>query len=295
MTVTTPSRRRTELAAFLRSRRERITPADVGIPAGLRRRTPGLRREEVAQLAGVGVTWYTWLEQGRPINVSVQVLDAIARTLRLDRTEREHLYHLADVPAMPGPPVHDRLEPEVQAVLDGLVPLPAAVMSSRYDVLAWNTAYSAIWPAVLRASEAHPRNLLWRMFVTPECCSQMLNKDTELPQMVAMFRAAFARHLGEPSWTGLVERLSAASPEFAEMWAAQDVAVPSTRVKHFRHAAVGEIRMSVVNFAVTATPETRMAVYTPVDEKTRERIQWLIDHPSAPAVDHVHRAPVVPE
>jgi transcriptional regulator with XRE-family HTH domain len=265
------------------------------MPAGLRRRTPGLRREEVAQLAGVGVTWYTWLEQGRPINVSLQVLDAIARTLRLDRAEREHLYRLADVPAMPGLPVHDRLEPQVQAVLDGLVPLPAAVMSSRYDVLAWNTAYSAIWPAVLQASEVQPRNLLWRMFVTPDCCHQMLNRDTELPQMVAMFRAAFARHLGEPSWTGLVERLSAASPEFAEMWAAQDVAVPSTRVKIFRHASGGLIRMSVVNFAVTATPETRMAVYTPVDEETRERIQWLIDHPGAPAVDHVHPAPAVAE
>jgi transcriptional regulator with XRE-family HTH domain len=287
VTVTTV-RRRSELAGFLRSRRERITPADVGIPAGPRRRTPGLRREEVAQLAGVGVTWYTWLEQGRPINVSVQVLDAIARTLRLDRTEREHLYRLAGIPAVPGPAAHSRLEPEVQTVLDGLVPLPAAVMTSRYDVLAWNTAYSAVWPAVLRADDVLPRNLLWRMFVTPGCCSPMVNHDTELPQMVATFRGAFARHLGEPSWTGLVERLSAASPEFARMWAAQDVAKPSTRVKIFRHASVGEVRMSVVSFAVAATPETRMAVYTPVDAETRERIGWLIEHPGAPAVDHVH-------
>ncbi|WP_345352920.1 helix-turn-helix transcriptional regulator [Actinoallomurus liliacearum] len=292
---TTTIRRRTELAAFLRSRRDRITPADVGIPAGLRRRTPGLRREEVAQLAGVGVTWYTWLEQGRPINVSGQVLDAIARTLRLDQTEREHLYRLADVAAMPGRAPHDRLEPQVQTVLDGLVPLPATVMSSRYDVLAWNTAYAAVWPAIQQADETKPRNLLWRMFVTPECCNQMLNRDTELPQMVGMFRAAFARHLGEPSWTGLVERLSAASPEFARMWAAHDVAVPSTRVKIFRHASVGEIRLSVVNFAVTAAPETRMAVYTPADEETRERVAWLVDHPGAPAVDHVHAAPVLPE
>src|SRR3954464_8788828 len=136
MTITTPQRR-TELAAFLRSRRGRISPADVGMPVGLRRRTPGLRREEVAQLAGVGITWYTWLEQGRPINVSVQILEAISRTLRLDQTEREHLFRLADIPSVPGPVLHDRLEPEVQTVLDGLVPLPAAVMNSRYDVLAW--------------------------------------------------------------------------------------------------------------------------------------------------------------
>ncbi|WP_345429367.1 helix-turn-helix transcriptional regulator [Actinoallomurus vinaceus] len=285
MTVTTP-RRRTELAAFLRSRRERITPAEVGIPAGLRRRTPGLRREEVAQLAGVGVTWYTWLEQGRPINVSVQILDAIARTLRLDQTEREHLYRLADIPSAPGPVLHDRLEPQVQTVLDGLVPLPAAVMTSRYDVLAWNAAYAALWPRV-RENDV-PRNLLWRLFVTPECCSPMVNRDVELPQMVATFRGAFGRHLGEPSWTELVQRLSSASPEFAEMWAAHDVAVPSTRVKVFRHASAGVVRLSVVNFAVTATPETRMAVYTPVDAESRERVQWLLDHPGAPAVDHVH-------
>src|SRR3954465_14518824 len=110
MTITTPQRR-TELAAFLRSRRGRITPADVGMPGGLRRRTPGLRREEVAQPAGVGVPWYTWLEQGRPINVSVQVLEAIARTLRLDQTEYEHLFRLAGVPSVTVPPAHDRLQP----------------------------------------------------------------------------------------------------------------------------------------------------------------------------------------
>src|SRR5262245_24195907 len=106
--------RRTELAAFLRSRRERLTPDDVGLAPGLRRRTPGLRREEVAQLAGVGVTWYTWLEQGRRINASVQVLDAVARTLRLDPAEREHLYRLADMPMVHEPDAEGVLEPEIQ-------------------------------------------------------------------------------------------------------------------------------------------------------------------------------------
>ena len=228
VSVTTTRRRRTELAAFLRSRRERITPADVGIPGGLRRRTPGLRREEVAQLAGVGVTWYTWLEQGRPINVSAQVLDAIARTLRLDQAEREHLYRLADVPEVAVPRVHDRLEPEVQTVLDGLTEMPAAVLNSRYDVLAWNAMYEALWPTVTEEAECGGRNLLWASFMTPACCSSFVNRDTELPQMVANFRAAFGRHLGEPAWTELIQRLSEASPEFAELWAAHDVAAPST-------------------------------------------------------------------
>jgi transcriptional regulator with XRE-family HTH domain len=287
VTVTTRPRRRTELAAFLRSRRERITPADVGLPAGLRRRTPGLRREEVAQLAGVGVTWYTWLEQGRPINVSVQVLDAIARTLRLDTTETEHLYRLAELPEVPAP-AHQELEPQVQAVLDGIPGLPAAIINSRYDVLASNAAYEAMFPAVEERPCGEVRNLLWASFVTPACCSVFLNREAELPQMVAMFRAAFGRHLGEPSWTEFVQRLSAASPEFARLWAAHDVAGPSTRDKVFRHAAAGVVRMSVVSFEVTATPETRLAVYTPADETSRENLRWLMTHPGSPAFDHTH-------
>ncbi|GAB2817956.1 helix-turn-helix transcriptional regulator [Actinoallomurus bryophytorum] len=280
----TAEHRRPELAAFLRSRRERITPADVGMPGGFRRRTPGLRREEVAQLAGVGITWYTWLEQGRPINVSVQVLDAIARTLRLDQAECEHLFRLAGVPSIAVPATHDRLEPQVQSVLDSMADLPAAVLNSRYDVLAWNAAYAAMWPRINQDG----RNLLWAAFIVPDCCSTFVNRDRELPQMVAMFRAAFGRHLGEPAWTDLIQRLSAGSEEFREMWAAQDVAVPTTRVKVFRHAAVGEVRLSVVSFAVVATPETRMAVYTTVDQESRERLDWLIEHPEAPAVDPAH-------
>src|SRR5271167_2546339 len=129
--------RRGELAAFLRSRRERITPEDVGLPGGHRRRTAGLRREEVAQLAGVGVTWYTWLEQGRPIRASVQVLDAVARTLRLDAVERQHLFRLADVPGAAAPASCDEctLPPEVQRILDS-VQYPASVLTERFDLLA---------------------------------------------------------------------------------------------------------------------------------------------------------------
>jgi transcriptional regulator with XRE-family HTH domain len=128
---TATTARRTELAAFLRSRRERISPEDVGLPVGTRRRTAGLRREELAQLAGVGVTWYTWLEQGRPINASVQVLDAIARTLSLDAIERGHLFRLADVPGAAGPAdcVECPLPPEVQRILDA-IPYPASVATS---------------------------------------------------------------------------------------------------------------------------------------------------------------------
>src|SRR5262245_17838156 len=127
--------RREELAAFLRSRRERITPEQVGLPRGRRRRTPGLRREEVAQLAAVGVTWYTWLEQARDIQVSAQVLDAIARALQLDRSERAHLFALAGS-ADPSPGSDcSGVTPALRMMLDRLEPYPACVQNSRYDVL----------------------------------------------------------------------------------------------------------------------------------------------------------------
>ena len=136
--------RRRELADFLRSRRERIVPEDVGLPPASRRRTPGLRREEVATLAGVGVTWYTWLEQGRDINVSPQVLDAVARTLLLDRSEREHLFRLADAPEVTAESECQGLQPTVQVLLDQLCPYPASVRNARYDILAFNGAYERL-------------------------------------------------------------------------------------------------------------------------------------------------------
>ncbi|MFD4458992.1 helix-turn-helix domain-containing protein [Nocardia sp. NPDC058480] len=123
--------RRAQLGAFLKSRRAKITPGDVGLPPGSRRRTPGLRREEVAQLSGIGVTWYTWLEQGRPINASVQVLDAVARTLELDHAEKVHLYRLADVPSVPAAPEPSMMPPGLPMILDQLSPLPAVLLDSK--------------------------------------------------------------------------------------------------------------------------------------------------------------------
>src|SRR5689334_19482042 len=155
--------RRRELAAFLRSRRERLTPAEVGLPAGGRRRTPGLRREEVASLAGVGMTWYTWLEQGRDINASDQVLAALARTLRLDPHEQAHLFTLAGVPVAGASSDDQVISPEIRAVLDQLHPYPAYVTNGRYDLLAYNRAYTALL-GNLDALPFLERNTLWILF-----------------------------------------------------------------------------------------------------------------------------------
>ncbi|MYZ34287.1 MULTISPECIES: helix-turn-helix transcriptional regulator [unclassified Streptomyces] len=271
----TGRRRRSELAVFLRGRRARVTPADVGMPPGLRRRTPGLRREEVAQLSGVGVTWYTWLEQGRPINASAQVLDAVARTLRLDRTEREHLYHLAEVPHEPDPQADaDGVGPEIQGIVDTLDPLPAVVYNARYDILATNAGYDDLFDIPMMQKYERP-NALWILFTAPEEKCPLVFPETELPVMVATLRGAYGRHVGEPGWESFVGRLSAASPHFAELWESGDVIPPGPRVKTFRHEAVGEIRMTSVSLSVNGMPECRIVVYTPVDEENRQRTATL--------------------
>ncbi|WP_046733234.1 helix-turn-helix transcriptional regulator [Streptomyces humi] len=268
-------RRRPELAAFLRTRRARVTPADVGMPPGLRRRTPGLRREEVAQLSGVGVTWYTWLEQGRPINASPQVLDAVARTLRLDTPEREHLYRLAEVAYAPAPEGLSRsVAAEVQGIIDALDPLMAVVYTSRYDVLATNAAYRDLFlvPETVRIGVP---NVLWTLFTVPEEDSPVVHLERELPMMVATLRSSYGRHVGEPAWEDFIRALSRTSARFARLWASGAVAQPGPRVKTFRHGAVGEVRMTSQSLSVDGMPESRIVVYTPEDERAREKVALL--------------------
>ncbi|MGH3232083.1 MAG: helix-turn-helix transcriptional regulator [Streptosporangiaceae bacterium] len=271
--------KQSELAAFLRSRRERIAPEDVGLPGGHRRRTAGLRREEVAQLAGVGVTWYTWLEQGRPIRASVQVLEAVARTLRLDTVERQHLFRLAEAPDTATPDDGGRLlRPQIQAILDGLNPMPASVVTERFDILAWNAAYAVLLPRTVAAPAAE-RNTLLSCFIRADCCSAIENRADQRAAMVAQLRAAYGHHVGDPAWTGFIRRMEAASPEFAAMWATQDVAQPAYHAKVFRHPLYPRLEMTSTSFAVQTAPGTRMVVYTPDNDATRAAMQRLACDP----------------
>jgi len=280
VTTANGQHRRAELAAFMRSRRERISPEQAGLAPGTRRRTPGLRREEVAQLAGVGVTWYTWLEQGRQIKASTQVLTAVARTLLLDPAEREHLFRLADIPdavgaAGTGGAGCEQVPPEVQKILDALVPLPASVLNERFDLLAWNAAYEVLWPTVV-SREPGERNVLWLTFTHEECCHPYVNRDSQLSTLVAQLRGAYGRHVGEPAWTGFVRRLQARSSHFARLWAEHDVASPATYLKIFRHPAHERLAMTTTSLAVLAVPCTRVVVYTPADEVTRRAVDGLL-------------------
>jgi transcriptional regulator with XRE-family HTH domain len=214
--------RRQELGTFLRSRRERITPQQVGLIAAGRRRTPGLRREELAQMAGVGVTWYTWLEQGRDINVSGQVLEAVCRALLLDASERAHVLTLAGLDDHEIVRECAALSPSVQVMLDQLSPFPASVANARFDLLAFNDVYSNL---ITDLNDLRPedRNTLWLGFTNPAWRKALVEWEDGMGRMVAQYRLNMADHVGEPLWKDLVRRLSDASPEFVDMWSRRDV------------------------------------------------------------------------
>ena len=277
--VTQVEPRRAELAAFLRSRRERLRPEDVGMPAGGRRRTPGLRREEVAQLAGVGVTWYTWLEQGRPINASNSVLDAIARTLRLHPDEARHLFTLAGVPCPAWASPQVAVDPAVQRVLDSLDPYPAQVVTPRYDVIADNRARILLM-GDMSALPVHRRNVLWLLFTEPRWRELVLPWKEEAGHSLALFRGARADHVGEASWSELTRELNAVSPEFREMWRDHAVARPTTRVKTFVHPEVGLIRLETTSLWLHEQPGARLVVYTAADEAAEKSLRRMSDFPA---------------
>lgn len=264
--------RRTELGGFLKASRGRLRPDDVGIEPGGRRRTPGLRREEVALLAGVGVTWYTWLEQGRPINASWQVLDAVAAALRLDGAQRWHLYQLSEATPVRSIPRGSAIPESVRHVLDALDPLPATLTNTRFDVLASNRASQDLFRGWHSLPCVH-YNLLWCSLTEPRARDLLLNYDEVVPYLVARLRAAYGRHLDDPEWTEDIRRLSELSPEFTALWARHEVTEPQVQLRHFHHPAAGELRLAATELEVTAMPETRIMVSTPVDEQSRLALQ----------------------
>ncbi|PWI43115.1 helix-turn-helix transcriptional regulator [Streptomyces sp. ICBB 8177] len=287
MSASTDIRRR-ELADFLRSRRERITPEQVGLPRGARRRTPGLRREEVAQLSAVGVTWYTWLEQARDIQVSAQVLDAVARTLMLDPTERAHLFVLAGLPdPAPGSDC-PYLTPSLLEVLERMEPLPACVMNSRYDILAYNRGYGWLVDD-LDALPPEERNILWLIFTNPDWREAVVDRDQVIRRCTAQFRAAMAEHVAEPVWKLQVKRLQQVSEEFREVWSEHEVIRPSSTTKRFLNKRFGLLNMLHTSMWLGQRSGSRMVVYTPLDEETRERLDRL--HAFALAQEDARRTP----
>ena len=265
--------RRKELGAFLRSRRERIGPEQVGLRSLRRRRTPGLRREEVAQLAGVGITWYTWLEQGREINPSAQVLDAIARTLQLDVHEHSHLFTLAGLATTTIASECQALCPTIQPLIDQLEPFPAMVVNARLDLLAYNRVYASFFDD-LDTIPLEDRNLLWLLFTHPQWRAAVVDWE-DVDRVVAEYRAAMAEHLDDPAWKTLVTRLHRASPEFSAVWERHDVQGVESRTKRTRHPTAGLLKVDYTNLWIGQQVGVRIVTYTPADERTRAKLEAL--------------------
>ena len=203
------------------------------------------------------------------------MLEAIARTLRLDAIERAHLFRLAGVPGATAPAGCDEcpLPPEVQRILDSMV-YPASVITERFDLLAWNKIYAALFPRLVLAP-ADERNTLLSCLTGPGCCSPVPEKDIYSATLIAQLRNAYGKHVGDPAWTHFIRRLEALSPVFAELWAAHDVAQPASHAKRFRHPTLGEITTKSTSFAVTAVPGTRMVIYTPDSARSERAIACL--------------------
>ncbi|MET9252625.1 helix-turn-helix domain-containing protein [Streptomyces sp. NPDC003717] len=265
--------RRHELADFLRSRRERISPELVGLPRGPRRRTPGLRREEVAHLSAVGVTWYTWLEQARDIQVSVQVLDALARALLLDPTERAHLFQLAGAVDPAPATVCPAITPAVRGLLEQMEPFPAAVQNSRYDILAHNRTYGLLF-CDLDAVPPEDRNCLILSFTHAEWQSSIVHLDEAQRLMAARFRATMAGHLAEPAWKVLLQRLRE-SPGFRQVWDRHEVVAHRSKRKEFDNRYVGRVSLDHADLWLGPAPGPRIVTYAPADDVSRERLERL--------------------
>ncbi|MGK4584336.1 helix-turn-helix transcriptional regulator [Kitasatospora sp. HPMI-4] len=256
---------RRQLAGFLRSRRERITPAEVGLPAGPRRRTPGLRREEVAQLAFISAEYYTRLEQARGPRPSREVLAGLARALRLSDAERDHLHHLAGAP--PGPPAGPSFEVR-QSLLDLLNRLPqtaAIVLSATYEVIAWNDLAAALLED-FSALSRRDRSLIRRAFLGPRpeggCRLYGLSDSDEFARSAARhLRATAARYPDDPGVAALVAELVDGSEEFARLWSSHDVCAKPTLCKTIRHPLVGPVTVDCDVLDITDRDQ-RLVLYT---------------------------------
>ncbi|MBW3614534.1 MAG: helix-turn-helix transcriptional regulator [Actinobacteria bacterium] len=251
-----------ELGEFLRSRRRRVNPSDVGFPSTDRRRAPGLRREELSSVAGVAVSWLAKLEQGRAHAVSPDVLDALAHALRLDTAERAHLFTLAGFHvAHPHPPA-PRVTPALRTLLDALEPNPAYLLDRAWNIIAWNSAEADLFPDLL--AHEGTANLLELVFGDPNLARLMVDHDAECVRLVAQLRPHHAAWPDDPELGHVIERLQASSPRFVELWAAHDVAPFVTTRRVFDHPRLGRVHFDHHRLAVLDQVGAQLVVYTPV-------------------------------
>jgi transcriptional regulator with XRE-family HTH domain len=263
------------LGNYLRDRRARLDPTAFGFPP-MRRRTPGLRREEVAQRANVSATWYTWLEQGRGGAPSADVLDRIARAMMLTNVEREHLF-LLGLGRPPEARYHapDGITPRLQHVLDTLEHSPAFIRTATWDVIAWNKAAAAVLTDYSTLPEGQ-RNVLRMMFRDARVRAAQPNWQNVARYVVASFRADVARAGAARNVQSLVDELCATSPEFAAMWRDNDVQAHGDGLKVLHHPVAGKLSMEFSGFAVDGRPDLAMVIYNPATPEDADKIRALV-------------------
>ncbi len=258
MMTTSATDQRRELGDFIRAQRERLTPAMAGLPAGARRRTPGLRREEAAQLCGLSVTWYTWIEQGRDVSVSPSALARLASILRLGRAERAYLFELA---AKRDPEQHDaetlEVPPAVLACLETIA-TPAYVLDRSWTARAWNAPAARLFVGWLDG--AADRNLLRYIFLSAAARSLICEWEARARRVVAEFRAAGSAHLGDPGLRRVIADLRQHSPAFSHFWDQHDVVGREGGERTFHHPGDGFLRYEQVTFEVAAQPDLKLTV-----------------------------------
>ncbi|CAH0120971.1 MULTISPECIES: helix-turn-helix transcriptional regulator [unclassified Paenibacillus] len=252
------------LSEFLKTHRAKLQPSAAGLPGGGRRRTPGLRREEVAQIAGVSTTWYTWLEQGRDITVSTQVLDRIAFALQLNEDERKYLFMLALEQTAPSakdeePP---NISPAIGLILGELRHYPAIVSDRRCNVVGWNQAAAAVFMDFERVPPEE-RNIIWLLFTRKELKALAVNWNDFVRGFLAIFRSYYGQYVGDSWYNEFIERISRTNAEFRDFWVHNDVSSAPEFSIEFRHAKAGKMLFDLTSLQVQGRTDLRCSVYTP--------------------------------
>jgi len=255
------------LGSFLKARRQQVKPADVGLPEGIRRRTPGLRREEVAMLAGVGATWYTWLEQGRDISVSPQVLSGIARALRLNSEETKHVFELAHLLSPHKENLPEAVLPTNVLSLIDASPYPAFVTNYKTEVIAYNGYAKAVY-ADFAALAKQDQTTLHFMFINPRSRIILPDWEDQAQTAVALFRSTTVQFVEEPWFKEQVAYLQQHSAEFANYWKRHGIVATHETTKRLQIPDIGTINLDVTNFAIQGTPGVTLTIQSPSDNQS---------------------------
>jgi transcriptional regulator with XRE-family HTH domain len=273
------SAQRAELAAFLRARRARLQPADVGLAQGSapgERRTPGLRREEIAELSGVGMTWYTWLEQGRDISASAQVIDALARALLLDPDQHRHLRELAGLTAPEREAYVEEMLPRLQRLVDAATPNVASIYDAHFDYLVWNTSYARVRqdPGKFPGER---RNMLWMMFADAENRARMVRWEPAARAVLSQFRAAAGQRPDDRRFAQIVAALTDASPQFREWWAEYPIRSFRPATIGIDHPQAGRMAFEMFQLRLAENPDLLMVVQVPASNDDLQRVTSLLE------------------